>query len=66
MPESWVRAWFAQQGNGTVISPGLAASRLATLLLVSRQATIRRLADLGLAAHATEDAASEGAGDGDA
>lgn len=66
MPESWVRAWFAQQGNGTVISPGLAASRLATLLLVSRQATIRRLADLGLTADATEDAASEEAGDGDA
>lgn len=66
MPESWVRVWFAHQGRGAGISPGLAASRLATLLLVSRQATIRRLVDLELASPATEDAEDARAGDGDA
>jgi len=48
MPEQWVRAWFAQQQREWDLSAGLAGSRLATLLLVSRQAAIKRLAALGL------------------
>jgi len=48
MPEQWVRAWFAHQQREWDLSAGLAGSRLATLLLVSRQAAIKRLAALGL------------------
>jgi len=48
MPEQWVRAWFAHQQREWDLSAGLAGSRLATLLLVSRQAATKRLAALGL------------------
>lgn len=53
MPEQWVRAWFISQQNDWDLSPGLAGSRLATLLLVSRQAATKRLAALGLTSEAT-------------
>jgi hypothetical protein len=42
MPAPWVRAWFSAQDRGKSISPGLACSRLATLLLVSRIAAAKR------------------------
>lgn len=48
MPAPWVRVWFSAQDRGKSISPGLACSRLATLLLVSRIAAAKRLADLAL------------------
>ncbi|MFM8932629.1 MAG: ImmA/IrrE family metallo-endopeptidase [Gemmataceae bacterium] len=54
MPEQWVRAWFVHQQREWDLSPGLAGSRLATLLLVSRQAANKRLAALGLTTDATD------------
>ncbi len=50
MPGQAVRAWHACPGT-CQLSHGLAASRLASLLLVSLQAASRRLHDLELAAH---------------
>jgi len=54
MPEQWVRTWFVHQQREWDPSPGLAGSRLATLLLVSRQAANKRLAALGLTTDATD------------